>query len=165
MLLDSLGAIVEDNLTYEDIAWVAQTSQLPVCVKGVLHPDDASMAVEAGAAGIVVSNHVGRQLEGVIPSLVALPAIARAVRKRVPVLLDSGVRSGEDVVRALALGANAVLLGRPVLWALAVGGEDKVVEVLAGLQNAIAKAMALCGVARVSEIGAHLVTTRRPSKM
>src|SRR5699024_4250820 len=108
--------------------------ELPVVVKGLLHPYDADLAIEAGAAGVVVSNHGGRQLDGVPATIDALPAVAEAANGRVSVLVDGGIRRGTDVLVALALGADAVLVGRPALWGLAVGGEEGAREVLEILQ-------------------------------
>ncbi len=109
--------------TWDDLAWVVGATRLPVIVKGILHPDDARRAIDLGAAGIGVSNHGGRQLDLTIAALDALPAVADAVAGAVPVLFDSGIRRGADVLMALALGARAVMLGRPVLWALGWRGE------------------------------------------
>ncbi len=141
----------KDRLGWEDLEWVAGFG-LPVIVKGVLHPDDARLAVEHGAAGICVSNHGGRQLDGTIASLDALPAIVEAVDGRVPVLMDGGVRRGGDALVALALGANAVGIGRPVLWGLAVAGETGAGRVLDILTDELDHAMALAGAGRISEL-------------
>ncbi|MFN8631061.1 MAG: alpha-hydroxy acid oxidase [Chloroflexota bacterium] len=109
--------------TWDDLAWVIANTRLPVIVKGVLHPDDAVRALDLGAAAVDVSNHGGRQLDRSIASVDALPAVVDAVAGRAPVLLDSGIRRGTDILTALALGASGVMLGRPVLWSLAWGGE------------------------------------------
>nr|MDQ6897264.1 alpha-hydroxy-acid oxidizing protein [Actinomycetota bacterium] len=116
----------------EDIRWLTEVSGLPVLVKGVLRGDDAQVAMDAGAAGIVVSNHGGRGIDGSVTTAEALPEVAEAVAGRGLVLADGGIRQGEDVVRALALGADAVLVGRPVAWALARGGADGVAALLPG---------------------------------
>jgi lactate 2-monooxygenase len=131
---------------------IRDRTRLPVLLKGVLHPDDASRAVELGLDGIVVSNHGGRQLDGAIPSLDALPPIVDAVRGRIPVLLDSGVRSGSDVYKALALGATAVLLGRPYVYGLALGGEHGVRDVIRNLAAEFDLTLGLAGCASVAEI-------------
>jgi 4-hydroxymandelate oxidase len=151
------SAALDPNLTPDDIGWLHDISGLPVLVKGVLRPDDAVLAVEAGAAGIVVSNHGGRQLDTAVATAEALAPIAKAVGDRAAVLVDGGIRLGTDVVKALALGADAVLLGRPVLWGLAHGGAAGVTEVLEGFATETARAMALCGVASVGEIGVDLL--------
>jgi 4-hydroxymandelate oxidase len=128
-----------------DIGWAAEASGLPVLVKGVLTGEDARVAVEHGAAGVVVSNHGARQLDGAVPTAAALGAVAAAVAGRVPVLVDGGVRCGADVVRALALGADAVLVGRPYAWGLAAGGEEGVGAVLDALIEDSARSLALVG--------------------
>jgi isopentenyl diphosphate isomerase/L-lactate dehydrogenase-like FMN-dependent dehydrogenase len=145
-----------DRLTWTDLEWLAGFG-LPVIVKGILHPDDARLAVEHGAAGIGVSNHGGRQLDASVASLDALPAIVEAVAGRVPVLLDGGVRRGVEVLMAMALGADAVGIGRPILWGLAVDGEAGVGAVLDLLTGELVNAMALAGVASVAEVTAELL--------
>ena len=135
-----------DQMTWPDLEWVAGFG-LPVIVKGILHPDDAQLAIEHGAAGIGVSNHGGRQLDGAIAALDALPAVVDAVGGRVPVLLDGGVRRGTDVLVSLAIGATAVGIGRPVIWGLAVDGEAGVGNVLDLLRAEFETAMALSGAA------------------
>ncbi|MDQ2854396.1 MAG: alpha-hydroxy-acid oxidizing protein [Chloroflexota bacterium] len=145
-----------DRLTWPDLEWLAGFG-LPVIVKGILHPDDAKLAIEHGAAAIQVSNHGGRQLDGAIASLDALPAIVEAVAGRVPVLLDGGVRRGTDVLMALALGATAVGIGRPVIWGLAVDGEAGVGSVLDLLSREFENAMALAGAASIAEMTPELL--------
>ena len=129
-------------------------TSLPIVVKGILHPDDAREAVERGADGVVVSNHGGRQIDGAIASLEALPGVVEAVGERAAVLLDSGVRGGADVFKALALGADAVLVGRPYLWGLALGGEAGVEAVLRMLLAELDLTMALSGHTRPERAGA-----------
>lgn len=154
---EEAGAITfKDQLDWDDLAWVAGFG-LPVIVKGILHPEDARLAVEHGAAGICVSNHGGRQLDGSIAALDALPAVVETVAGRVPVLMDGGVRRGTDVVTALALGATAVGLGRPVLWGLAVDGEAGVGRVLDLLTDELDMAMALAGASRIGDLGPELL--------
>jgi 4-hydroxymandelate oxidase len=145
-----------DNLTWPDLEWLAGFG-LPVIVKGILHPDDARLAIEHGAAGIGVSNHGGRQLDGAIASVDALPGIADAVAGRVPILLDGGVRRGTDVLMALALGATAVGIGRPVIWGLAVDGEAGVGSVLDFLGREFETAMALSGAASIADLTPDLL--------
>jgi 4-hydroxymandelate oxidase len=130
---------------------------LPVLVKGILTAEDATLAVEHGVEAIVVSNHGGRQLDGCPASLDALPEVVDAVGGRVPVLMDGGVRRGTDVVKALALGAAGVLVGRPVAWGLAAEGEDGVAGVLEILRAEVENAMALVGCRTVAEIDRDLV--------
>jgi 4-hydroxymandelate oxidase len=145
-----------DRLTWTDLEWLAGFG-LPVIVKGILHPDDARLAIEHRAAGIGVSNHGGRQLDASLASLDALPAIVDAVAGRVPVLLDGGVRRGVEVLMAMALGANAVGIGRPIIWGLAVNGEAGVGAVLDLLTAELVNAMALAGAASVAEITSELL--------
>jgi lactate 2-monooxygenase len=121
------------SVTWEDLAWLRGLTDLPLILKGVSHPEDARRAVDAGADGIYVSNHGGRQANGGLPALACLPEVVEAVADRVPVLFDSGVRSGADVVTALALGASAVGVGRPYAYGLALGGADGVTHVLRSL--------------------------------
>lgn len=144
-------------VTPADIAWVRQVSGLPVVVKGIVRGDDAVRAIDHGASGIAVSNHGGRQLDTAVPAIEALSEVVDAVAGRAEVYVDGGVRRGTDVVKALALGARAVLIGRPVLWGLAVGGESGVREVLDLLRAEVDVAMALCGARNVGEITRDLV--------
>jgi lactate 2-monooxygenase len=118
------------SLNWSDLKWLRQQTRLPIVLKGILHPEDAALALDAGADGIIVSNHGGRQVDGSIAALDALPGVVAAVKGRAPVLFDSGIRRGADAVKALALGASAVLLARPYIWGLAVAGEAGVREVL-----------------------------------
>lgn len=148
-------------LTWDDLAWIRHRTKLPLLIKGVLHPTDARRCVDIGADGIIVSNHGGRQLDGVIPSLVALEQIAREVRNDCVVLVDGGIRSGVDVVKALALGAHAVCVGRPCLWGLCVGGEAGVEKVLTLLRREVEDALLQLGLATVSEISADSVAEIR----
>jgi isopentenyl diphosphate isomerase/L-lactate dehydrogenase-like FMN-dependent dehydrogenase len=136
---------VSPSVTWKDIEWIAERSRRPVLVKGVLTAEDASLAVDHGAAGVIVSNHGGRQLDGVAASLDALPEVVDAVGGRVPVLMDGGVRRGTDALKALALGAQAVLVGRPVLFGLAVDGEAGARTVLELLRDEVLRGLALLG--------------------
>ena len=147
----------DPSVTLDVVAWLSEVSGLPVLVKGVLRGDDARACVDAGAAGIVVSNHGGRQLDRSVPSALALAEVVDAVRSEVPVLVDSGVRSGLDCLVALALGASGVLVGRPVVWGLAAGGADGVAQVLAALRDDLAHTMALAGSARLADVDRSLV--------
>ena len=138
--------VMDDGLGWDRIDWLRGITGLPILLKGVLHPADAELAVAHGVSGLLVSNHGGRQLDGAITTVDALPAIVKAVGGRVPVLLDGGVRRGVDVLAALALGATAVLVGRPVLWGLAVDGSAGVRRVLDDLRSELDAALALVGV-------------------
>ena len=147
-----LGNIVDPTLTWRDLEWLRETCPLPLVLKGILTEEDALLAAEHGAAGVVVSNHGGRQLDGVPASLDALPEVVEAVGERVEVLVDGGVRSGTDVVKALALGARAVLVGRPVIWGLALAGEQGVRDVLELFQRELAHALTLLGCRSPAEV-------------
>ena len=148
----------DPELDWTVVDWLRSISSLPIVLKGILSPADARRAVAVGVDGIVVSNHGGRQLDGVPASIEALPAVAEAVQGRLPVLLDGGVRRGRDVLAALALGADAVLVGRPVLHGLAAGQEAGVSGVLNLLRDEMTDAMTLSGVRTVGEIGPDLVS-------
>jgi 4-hydroxymandelate oxidase len=150
------------DVSFADIDRLREDSGLPVLVKGVLRADDARECLHHGAAGLIVSNHGGRQLDGAIATADALPEVVEASEGRVPVLVDGGVRSGRDVLRALALGARAVLLGRPVLWGLVTGGADGVRQVLDALREDTSHALALAGLPRLSDVGPDLLAPRRP---
>lgn len=138
--------------TWDDVAWLREQVRAPLLIKGLLHPDDAARAVALDCDGIVVSNHGGRVLDGAPASLDALPAIVARVGGRVPVLLDSGVRSGRDVWRALAGGAAAVLVGRPYIWGLAAAGARGVAQVIRLLRDELEMTMALAGCATLTDI-------------
>lgn len=140
-----LGDVVDKSLTWRDLEWLRGACALPLLVKGILTAEDAELACEHGAAGVVVSNHGGRQLDGVAASLDALPEIVDTVGDRCEVLLDGGVRRGTDVLKALALGACAVLLGRPAIWGLAVGGADGVAHVLGLIRTELEIGLTLLG--------------------
>jgi 4-hydroxymandelate oxidase len=149
--------LLDPTLTWDAVAWLKSTTRLPILIKGVLTPEDADRAVSAGADGIVVSNHGGRQLDGAIATIDALPDIADRVAERLPILLDGGIRRGTDVIKALALGARAVLIGRPYLWGLAAGGEAGVRRVLDLLRAELELAMALCGCPTIGAIDRSLI--------
>lgn len=146
-------AIMDHAPVWDDIAWLRAQTRLPVIVKGITDPDDAALAVESGVDGIIVSNHGGRVLDGVPASIDLLPAIVDAVDGWVPVLMDGGVRRGNDVLRALALGASAVLIGRPVLHALATAGALGVAHAIRVLRAELELAMASTGCRTIDEIG------------
>ncbi|WP_404962804.1 alpha-hydroxy-acid oxidizing protein [Streptomyces sp. 147326] len=147
----------DPTLTWADLAWLRGLTRLPLLVKGILHPDDARLALEHGADGVVVSTHGGRQLDGSVSALDALPAVRAAVGPDVPVLMDSGVRTGSDVVKALALGADAVLYGRPYVYGLGLGGRAGVEHVLRCLLTDLGLALALTGCASLADAGPHLL--------
>lgn len=141
-----------EAITWSDVEWLRSITRLPILLKGILDVDDAQRGVESGAAGIIVSNHGARNLDTVPASIEALPRIAERVGGRVPLLLDGGVRRGTDVIKAVALGAAAVLVGRPYVWGLAVGGAEGVARVVAILREELETAMALLGRASVATI-------------
>ncbi len=145
------------SLTWDDIAWVRERWKGPLVLKGILDVEDAERAVQCGVDGIVVSNHGGRQLDGVPSSISALPAIAQAVGGRTTVLMDGGVRSGLDVLKALALGAKACLIGRAWAWSLAAGGEAGVANMLHILRQELRMAMALTGCVDLREAGPDML--------
>mmetsp|Transcript_22156 Transcript_22156/g.39445 ORF Transcript_22156/g.39445 Transcript_22156/m.39445 type:complete len:326 (+) Transcript_22156:3-980(+) len=167
----------EQNASWVDVAWIKREvlpPGVPLVIKGIMTAEDAILAMEAGADGIMVSNHGGRQLDGCLASIDALPEVAKAVGGRVPIWLDSGVRRGTDVLKALALGASAVGLGKPVFFALSVGGEAAVSYMLQLLQTELEAAMAICGVESIDQVTPDLVmrhpaafdpTTAASSKM
>jgi 4-hydroxymandelate oxidase len=149
--------LISPSITWADVDWLRSITSLPVLLKGVLAADDAKIALEHGVAGIIVSNHGGRQLDGVPAPVEVLPEVVEAVSGGVPVLVDGGVRRGTDVLKALALGANAVLIGRPYVWGLAAEGEAGVGRVIEMLRTEFELAMALCGCRSVREISRALV--------
>ncbi len=151
---EGLGQI---PLTWDIIDWLHDECTLPILVKGILTAEDALLAVERGVSGIVVSNHGGRQLDGAVSSIEVLPEIVEAVAGRCEIYLDGGIRRGTDILKALALGARAVLVGRPVLWGLAVDGAKGVEQVLSILHTELKRAMQLAGCATVDTIDRSLV--------
>jgi len=152
--------LVDPNLTWDDIAWLTSVSQLPVLVKGVVRADDAIHAIDAGAAGVIVSNHGGRQLDTAPAAIDALGRVAEAVGDRGEVIVDGGIRRGADVLKAIALGASAVQVGRPIVWGLVVDGEQGVGDVLRLLRDELDLAMALTGCRSIDEITADLLSPR-----
>ena len=139
-------------VSWDDLPWLRSLTSLPLILKGICHPDDARRAAAEGVDGIVLSNHGGRQVDGEVATLDLLPAVVQAAGD-VPVLLDSGVRSGSDVAKALALGARAVLLGRPYVYGLALAGEQGVREVIRNVVGEFDLTLALCGHAAAAELG------------
>jgi len=148
--------LIDPSLTWEDVEELASWSSLPVLVKGVLRPDDARRAVEAGAAGVVVSNHGGRQLDGVLATADALGPVVEEIGPESTVMVDGGIRRGADVARALIMGADAVLIGRPCLWGLAAGGAEGVQRVLTIFADEFDRALALLGVPAARDLRGRL---------
>lgn len=152
-----VSQMLDPSLSWKDLAWLRGQTKLPLLLKGIVRADDAKLAVEHGADGIIVSNHGGRQLDTAPATIEALPRVIGAVRGKIPVLIDGGVRRGTDVVKALALGAQAALIGRPILWGLAADGENGAFRVLEMLKAEFDLAMALCGARTVREINKSLL--------
>jgi isopentenyl diphosphate isomerase/L-lactate dehydrogenase-like FMN-dependent dehydrogenase len=142
------------SVTWDDLAWLREQTELPIVLKGILHPEDARRAVQCGAAGLIVSNHGGRQVDGAVGALDALPAVREAVGPELPVLFDSGIRTGSDIFKALALGADAVCLGRPYVWGLALGGQEGVEHVLRCLLADLDLTLALSGYTSLAQVDA-----------
>ncbi len=161
-LAGRVASMLDPSLAWPDVDALRKIWSGPLILKGVLHPDEAREALSHGVDGIIVSNHGGRQLDGAVSSIEALPAVVDAVAGRLPVLVDGGVRRGADVVKALALGASACLIARPQLWGLAVAGEAGVARVLEIFRSEIDRVMGFCGVTKVSEIGLDLIHRPRP---
>lgn len=161
-----VNELFDPSLSWADLEWLAGITDLPVLVKGIVHPDDGRLAVEHGAAGVIVSNHGGRQLDTSVATIDALPDVADAVRAangpgaHRPVLVDGGIRRGTDVLKAIASGADAVCVGRPILWGLAVDGEAGAARVLELLEAELENAMQLCGLTTIDQVrteGPHLL--------
>lgn len=152
-----MASLLDPSMNWNDVDDLRRIWKGPLLLKGVLHPNEAKEAAERGVDGVIVSNHGGRQLDGVPASIRALPGIVEAVGNSMPVLIDGGVRRGSDVVKALALGAKACLVGRPQLWGLAVAGEAGVAHMLDILRQEISRVMGLCGVTRIADIREDLL--------
>lgn len=146
------GIPLQISVTWKDVEWLRSITRVPILLKGILNSDDAEQAIKAGMSGIVVSNHGARNLDTVPATIEVLPHVVKRVNKRIPVLVDGGIRRGTDVVKAIALGANAVLVGRPACYGLACGGAEGVAKVLTILQTEFQMAMALAGAASVGKI-------------
>jgi isopentenyl diphosphate isomerase/L-lactate dehydrogenase-like FMN-dependent dehydrogenase len=157
-----IGIYMRPTLTWDDLPFLREHTKLPIVLKGVMHPEDARRALDAGVDGLVVSNHGGRQIDGAMPTIEALPRVAEAVDGRVPVLVDSGIRGGADVFRAVALGATAVLLGRPYVYGLAIAGEAGVREVLRNVLAELDLTMGLAGCRAVADIGPECLDYAMP---
>ena len=152
-----MADMIDQSLTWNVVEWLRSITHLPVLIKGVIRADDAVKAVDHGAAGIIVSNHGGRQLDTAPATIEVLPEIVSAVADKIEVLIDGGIRRGTDVAKAIALGAKAVLVGRPILWGLAVDGKQGVSRVLEMLRSEFDLAMGLCGCSSVNQIQSDLI--------
>jgi len=156
-LADYIASLYDQSLTWKDLEWIVGLTDLPVLVKGVLRYDDARHSLSCGARGIVVSNHGGRQLDSTIATIDALREVVQACEGEAPVLIDGGIRRGTDVLKALARGATAVLMGRPCLWGLAIDGEEGVFKVLETLKDELKNALMLSGYPDVGAVTADLI--------
>ncbi len=156
--------IIDSKLNWKDLEWLSSVSQVPVILKGILHPLDAKRAIDCGIRGLVVSNHGGRNLDGVISPFEALSEVVDAVQSRADVFVDGGIRRGTDILKALALGAKAALIGRPLLWGLACDGENGVSRVIEILEEELRIAMALTGVPSLEKIDREILYWSRQSR-
>lgn len=145
------------SLTWNDIQFLREQVNLPILIKGILHPADAEKALEHGVDGIIVSNHGGRQVDGAIPALLALPGIMESIAGKIPVLFDSGIRTAPDAIKVLSMGTTAVLLGRPVMWSLAIGGEQSVRTYLRNFLAEFDLTLSLCGISSTKELDKSLL--------
>jgi 4-hydroxymandelate oxidase len=150
----------DPRLTWEDLAWLRSVSGLPIVLKGIMTPEDARLAAEHGASAVIVSNHGGRALADAPPTAAVLASIVDAVAGQIEVLVDGGVRTGADVLKALALGARAVLVGRPVLWGLALGGAEGVQRVFELLRNELCSVFACAGIRTPGEVNRATLRAR-----
>jgi L-lactate dehydrogenase (cytochrome)/(S)-mandelate dehydrogenase len=161
-LAGRMASLLDPSMSWKDVDDLRKLWRGPLILKGILHPDEARRAIEHGVDAIIVSNHGGRQLDGAAASIDALSGIVAAVEGRIPILVDGGIRRGSDVVKALAMGAAACLVGRPQLWGLAVAGEAGVAQMLAIYRQEIDRVMGLCGVTSIDAINQDLLL--QPSK-
>jgi len=152
-----ISSLIDSSLNWNDIEWLKSQTKLPILLKGILSPEDALLAIKHKVDGIIVSNHGARQLDTSPATIDVLPLINDVVRGRIPIILDGGIRRGTDVLKAISLGASAVMIGRPILWGLTHAGEEGVRDVLQLLKNEFKLAMALCGCSRVSDINKSLI--------
>jgi L-lactate dehydrogenase (cytochrome) len=151
-LAQRMASLLDPSMSWSDVDWLRSIWKGPLILKGVLHPADAAEAASRGVDAVIVSNHGGRQLDGAVAAVEALPGVVRAANGRIPVLMDGGIRRGSDVVKALALGARCCLVGRPQLWGLAVGGQAGVAHVLEIFRREIDRSMGLLGVTRIEHL-------------
>lgn len=157
-----IGSLYDTSLSWNHVEWLSEITKLPILLKGILRADDAALGVKNGAAGIIVSNHGGRQLDSAPSTISVLSEVVEAVEGRVPVLLDSGIRRGTDIFKAIGLGAKAVLTGRPILWGLATNGEQGAYEVLEMLRAEFQLTMQLAGCPTLKHITPDMVRSKTP---
>ncbi|HVQ89172.1 MAG TPA: alpha-hydroxy acid oxidase, partial [Actinomycetes bacterium] len=155
----AIDALFYPDLSWDDVAWLTSITKLPVLIKGILRPDDAVTAIDSGAAGVIVSNHGGRQFDTAPAAIDALGPIADAIGGRGEIIVDGGIRRGADIVKAIAMGACAVQIGRPIVWGLVVDGEQGISDVLSLLRDELDLAMALAGCPSIDEITSDLLRT------
>jgi 4-hydroxymandelate oxidase len=153
------------ELSWSHVAWLRGVTKLPIVLKGIAHPDDARLAIEHDIGAIIVSNHGGRQLDSVLATIELLPPIAEAVGKRIPIIVDGGIRHGTDIVKAISFGASAVAVGRPVLWGLATAGAEGVSQVLELLRTELTRALILCGCHSLGDVTRDLVRIRQTGNL
>ena len=158
----SISGMVSPKATFKDFEWLAGKTRLPMIAKGIMTAEDAVLAVESGVKAIIVSNHGGRSLDSTFATIEALPEVVDAVQGKAEVYLDGGIRRGSDIIKALALGARAVLIGRPIFWGLAAGGEQGLRDLLEILRDELHSTMGLCGKADIAGIDRSLVSTVSP---
>ncbi len=157
-LAKRMSQLLDPSMSWQDVEWLRKIWKGPLIIKGILHPDEARQAVARGVDGVIVSNHGGRQLDGAVSAIEALPGIVEAAAGRIPVLLDGGIRRGSHVVKALCLGAACCLIARPQLWGLAVGGEAGVAQVLDIFRREIERTMVLVGASCLADLNSELIT-------
>jgi|TARA_B110000263_G_scaffold246107_1_gene256666 isopentenyl diphosphate isomerase/L-lactate dehydrogenase-like FMN-dependent dehydrogenase len=148
---------LDNSLSWKDIDWLSSQTKLPILLKGILHPDDAKLALQAKVSGIIVSNHGGRQLDTAISTIEALPGIAKIINKEIPLLIDGGIRRGSDILKAIALGADAVLIGRPIIWGLADDGINGIKDVINFLRDELKQSMQLVGCKNINDLTAEII--------
>lgn len=159
------NSLLDPNITWKDIEWIKSITGLPIILKGILRADDAQKAVEYGVAGIIISNHGGRQLDTTPATIKMLPMIAETIDNKLEILIDGGIRRGTDILKALALGAKAVLIGRPILWGLCTEGKTGVYKVLDLLQQDLKTTMILCGCQKLNDISSDLIVKNLNSQL
>jgi L-lactate dehydrogenase (cytochrome)/(S)-mandelate dehydrogenase len=160
-----MASLLDPAMSWQDVDELRRGWAGPLILKGVLHPEEAKAALDHGIDGLIVSNHGGRQLDGAPATIDALPDIVAVVEGRIPILIDGGIRRGGDVVKALALGATACLIGRPQLWGLAVAGEAGVAHMLDIYRREIDRVMGLCGLSRLADITSDILFKQRPGRL